>query len=187
MSGEDKRPPRQTFVYASEQRRDAMRVVTTVLALAVSLVMVGKLMAADKACPATKPQRHAMAGPWDVVKDLNLTSDQKTAVEALKKEYGPKLKEVHQKVEGILTPEQKKARAEALKAANAAGKKGPDLHKAVVAAVKLTDDQKSQMDAARKDVQALQKEVRGKLMAILTPEQKNQLKQQMQKHREHKA
>ena len=77
-----------------------MRIVASVLALAVALTIVGKLAADDdKACPTTKPHHHAMRTPWDVLKGLNLTDDQKAKVKELHKEF-------HEKLLAILTPEQ---------------------------------------------------------------------------------
>jgi Spy/CpxP family protein refolding chaperone len=149
-----------------------MRIVAGVLALAVALTIVGKLSAADdKACPTTKPQHHAMGTPWDVLKGLKLTDDQKAKVKEFRKEYEPKFKAA---ADSILTTEQKEARADAVKAAKAEGKKGPEVWKAAMEAVKLTDDQKSKMKEVMKP---LHKEVHEKLMAILTSEQKDQLKE----------
>jgi Spy/CpxP family protein refolding chaperone len=152
-----------------------MKFVAGVLALAVAFAMVGKLSADDKSCPTSKPQRHAMAGPWDLLKGLNLTDDQKAQVKALRKEYMPKFKAA---ADNILTDEQKKARDDAVKAAKAEGKKRGEVMKAAHEAVKLTDEQKTKMKEA---VKPLHKEVHEKLMAILTPEQKAQLKQKCEK------
>ena len=104
-----------------------------------------------------------------MVKGLNLTDQQKTQYEALKKEYAPKVKEATQTLENVLTPEQKKARQEAVKAAKAAGKSRKEVWKEAQAAVKLTDQQKAKLAEARKAGEALRKEIRGKVMAILTP------------------
>ena len=155
-----------------------MRIVASVLALAVALTIVGKLSAADdKACPTTKPQHHAMGMPWDILKGLNLTDEQKAKVKELRKEYGPKFKAA---ADSILTADQQKARADAVKAAKAEGKKGQEVGKAAMEAVKLTDDQKAKLKEVMKP---LHKEVHEKLMAILTPEQKVQLKQKCEKHK----
>ena len=148
-----------------------MRIIASVLALAVALTIVGKLSAEDKACPTTKPQHHTMGMPWDCLKGLNLTDDQKAKVKDLRKEYGPKFKAA---ADSILTADQKKAREDAVKAAKAEGKKGPEVGKAAMQAVKLTEDQKAKMKEVMKP---LHKEVHEKLMAILTSEQKEQLKQ----------
>ncbi len=106
---------------------------------------------------------------------LKLTDDQKAQVKELRKEYGPKFKAA---ADSILTAEQKKARADAVKAAKAEGKKGREVMKAAHEAVKLTDEQKAKIKEAMKP---LHKEVREKIMAILTPEQKAQLKQKCEK------
>jgi Spy/CpxP family protein refolding chaperone len=149
-----------------------MRIVASVLALAVALTIVGKLSADDdKACPTTKPQHHSMGMPWDVLKGLNLTDDQKAQVKELRKEYGAKFKAA---ADSVLTADQQKARADAVKAAKAEGKKGPEVGKAAMEAVKLTNDQKAKM---KEVMNPLHKEVHEKLMAILTSVQKEQLKE----------
>ena len=181
----------------SEQRRLAMRVVNTVLALAVSLMIVGNLSAAEeKTRPESKHPRHPgmerpMMERWDMfpedmLKGLNLTDDQKAKLGELKKEYGPKFKEEATKRESLLTDEQKKAREEAVKAAKAAGEKTRDSWKDVKNAVKLTDEQKTKMAELRKETEVLHKEVREKITALLTPEQKAQLKEKREQRREHK-
>jgi Spy/CpxP family protein refolding chaperone len=158
-----------------------MRVVSTVLALAVSLAIASSLFAQDKEKKAPREGR-GRGGAMDridgMVRNLNLTDDQKAKLEEIKKEYAPKFKEAAEKSEGILTPEQKTARKEAMKAAREAGKRGPEVRKEIEAAMKLTDEQKAKMADARKAMEALQKEVRGKVMEILTPEQKAKLEQQ---------
>ncbi|MGO8744995.1 MAG: YfdX family protein [Thermoguttaceae bacterium] len=89
----------------------------------------------------------------------------------MKKDFAPKLaaaaKDLH-----VLTPEQKKACA----AARAAGKTGEEIDQAVDAAVKLTDEQKAKLAAAKKEISALHKDLRQKVLAVLTPEQQKQLK-----------
>jgi Spy/CpxP family protein refolding chaperone len=159
-----------------------MKVVSTLLALAVALTIVGKL-AADDTAPAKPKHPAAAPSPFDVLKGLNLTDEQKAKVHDLKKEYGPKLKEAHQKVECILTADQKKAREEAMKEAKAAGKKRQEVWKAAEAAVKLTEDQKTQMKEAREGMHTLGKEIHEKINAILTPEQQEQLKKKLEKHK----
>jgi Spy/CpxP family protein refolding chaperone len=171
-----------------------MRTVSTVLALAVSLMIVGNLSAADekKGPEGRHPRGPAMERgdlfPAEMlIKGLNLTDDQKAKFEALKKEYGPKLKESWQKADSVLTADQKKAREEAVKAAKAADKKGPEVWKDAHAAVKLTDEQKAKMAEIQKEGQALRKEVHEKVMALLTPEQQEQLKKAREHRREHRS
>jgi Spy/CpxP family protein refolding chaperone len=156
-----------------------MRVVSILLALVMSLVMVGKLSAAEE---KQRPEgRHSGGMPavdqLDRVKGLNLTDDQKTKLADLKKEYGPKCEGARKKFEASLTEDQKKAQREAMKAARDAHKRGPDAWKAAQEAMKLTDDQK----ALQANVEALGKEVKEKVDSILTTEQKELLKKGMER------
>ena len=158
-----------------------MKTVSAVLTLAVSLMLVGNLLAADE----KKPREHRggpgrgmmMPGPFDVLKGLNLTDEQKAKVDELKKSVEPKLKDAMKKYNGSLTDDQKKAREEAMKAAREA-KKRPSM-KDIEAAMKLTDEQK----ANKAEIEAVMKDAREKIMAILTPEQKDQLKKKMEGRR----
>ena len=148
-----------------------MRSVVGMLALATALTMVGRLWA-DETCPASKPghhEHHAM-GFCHMLKGLSLSDDQKAKLKALKEEYKPKFKAA---ADSILTADQQKARDEAVKAAKAEGKKGPEVWKAARHAVKLTDEQKAKFHEAMKP---LHKELHEKVMALLTTEQKEQLK-----------
>ena len=83
----------------------------------------------------------------------------------LRKEYEPKLKGARDKMESILTDDQKRARAEAFNAAQAAGKGWADAGSAGQAAMKLTDEQKAKMSDAQKEMRALYKEFDGKFRA----------------------
>ena len=119
--------------------------------------------------------RPAATSPLPFLKGLNLSDEQKTKLAALKTEYQPKLNDCNL-FESILTPEQKKARSEAAKAAKAAGKSPKEIQAAVSAAVTLTADQKAKLAEARTQRAAVYKEFREKIMAVLTPEQQEQLK-----------
>ena len=142
------------------------------LALACSLVL-----AADKAekKPEKKPASPA-AAVFAVPKKVTLTAEQQTKVDELRKDLEPKLAEAMQKLDSILTAEQKAARETAARDAKAAGKKGKELSEALNAAVKLTDEQKAQMDTSRKEVAELTKKAKTALMELLTDEQKAELK-----------
>jgi len=149
------------------------RVVLTLgmmLALAVPLLAAPKQAAEKKAppCPAAQLVDRLTEG-------MTLNDQQKTKLDELKKEYGPKLMEAR-KGQDVLTPEQKKAQAQAIKEAREAGKKGVELREAGAAAVKLTDEQKAKMAEVRKLLMPLEKELREKAMAFFTDEQKEQIK-----------
>lgn len=163
-----------------------MKAVTTMLALAVSLVIVGNLSAAEeKRAPEGRHPHQATMDRWAMLQGVNLTDDQKAKVEAVKQEYGAKFKEDRGKIDSILTEAQRKARDEAVKAARAAGKRGEEVWTAAKAAVTLTDEQKAKMAEVRKGGEALRKEAHEKIMAILTTEQKEQLKKSHEGMRGH--
>ena len=153
-----------------------MRTARIALALVVALLITCPVLAAGKKCAAKKAAACPAAQLVDkMVQGLTLTDAQKASLADVKKEYGPKLVAAIKKMD-VKTPEQKKAGAEAAKEAKAAGKKGKEVAQAVAAAVTLTDAQKTQLADAKKAKGALEKDLRKKVLAALTPEQKQELK-----------
>jgi len=165
-----------------------MRTVRTVLVLAIALAIAAPALAQKKERPPREkkaPKCPAMAMMERMSENLNLTPDQKAKIEAIAKEFGPKMAEAQKKTD-VLTPEQKKAMQDAGKAAKEAGKKGKEARDAVDAAVKITDDQKAKMNEARKELGVIQKEMREQFMTVLTPEQKEQFKPKKREKKEKK-
>lgn len=156
-----------------------MRLVRLALVAVVSLCLVGNVaMAQEKKHRGPKKPdiSKMMFARWDeMLKAVDLTVEQKTKWEALKKEYGPKIKDMFDKRDNILTAEQKKAIEEAAKAAQEAGKTGPEIGQAAQEAAKITDEQKAKFDKWQKGFETLRKEFRDKLMGLLTAEQKEML------------
>lgn len=109
-------------------------------------------------------------------KEITLTDDQKTKLEAIKTEHGAKLSELTKKLDDTLTDDQKKARKEAGDKARADGKKGKDRQAAVDEALKLTDDQKKAQDAIKPELTKLQGTIREKIHGLLTDDQKTHYK-----------
>ena len=142
--------------------------ITILSACLLTVAFVAPAVAADK----KKKTPVAVKVP----KSIELTADQKTKVEALNKEFGPKLAECRKKAASIITADQKKAKAEAMKKAKADGKKGKELRAAVNAAVAITADQKAQQAECKKATSALQKQIRTQFAALLTDEQKAKIK-----------
>jgi Spy/CpxP family protein refolding chaperone len=153
-----------------------LKAVSTVLALVVSLVVVGSLFAQERTRSEGRRGGQSILERIEKVKGLNLTDEQKTKLAELKKEYAPKLKELAAKREGVTTAEQKKAREEAMKAAKAAGKDRREVAEAGRAAVTLTDEQKAKMAEVRKAAGELNKEIGEKVTKLLTPAQQEVLK-----------
>ncbi|HUE73931.1 MAG TPA: hypothetical protein VMP01_23830 [Pirellulaceae bacterium] len=92
-----------------------------------------------------------------------LTPEQSAKAEQIEKEYAAKLSEAATTINAILTAERRKAQAEAAARALDA---------------LLSDQEKADLKAAQESLAALQDELRGKFVELLTDEQKSQLKQQ---------
>jgi Spy/CpxP family protein refolding chaperone len=80
------------------------------------------------------------------------------------------------KAADVLTPEQKKAGEAAAKAAKDAGKDKKEIQQAREEALKITAEQKTKQADLRKQLGAIQKDIREKVMGVLTPEQQEQIK-----------
>ncbi|WP_425618849.1 hypothetical protein NA78x_002565 [Anatilimnocola sp. NA78] len=106
------------------------------------------------------------------LESAELTADQKAKYEVIAKEHAPKLKAAQDKVNALLTPEQIKARNEAMKANKQAGTKGKAAQEAVDAALKLTDDQKKAKADADKELRDVQGAFSKAVAGILTDAQK---------------
>jgi Spy/CpxP family protein refolding chaperone len=164
-----------------------MKVLTSVFAVALALLATGKLLAADPPTPdSSAPKRGPRLGPGggglDFLKGLDLTDDQKAKLGDLMKEFRPKFKETSAKMAGIYTDEQKAAIKEAVQKARADGKNFQEIRKAVEDAVKPTPEQETKLKEARKEIESVQKELREKVMAILTPEQKEKVEKKIKEH-----
>jgi len=131
-------------------------------------------MAADDAKKKSKKGKRPVAGQrqlnaaFSAPKGIELSADQQAKIAEIKKAYSSKLSAAFTKFSGSLSAEQKKSRADAFKAAKESGTKGKEQKKAIAAALKLTDEQK----ASQKAIGTLRKEIRGKVLAVLTAEQK---------------
>jgi Spy/CpxP family protein refolding chaperone len=151
-----------------------MKIVRTLVVLVVALLLAVPGLAAEKKAKSKTPPCPAAQRVERIVHGLTLTAEQTAKLDELKKEYGPKLADAIKKSE-VMTPEMKKARDEAAKTAKAAGKKGKELNAAIDAAGTLTADQKAQASQAKKQISALEKELREKVVAQLTAEQKEKI------------
>jgi Spy/CpxP family protein refolding chaperone len=153
-----------------------LRVASIALAVVASLVFVDSLSAQQNRRGQGRRGGSSVIDRVERTKDLNLTDDQKAKLSGLKKEYAPKLKELSGTLDKVLTADQKKARDEAIKAARASGKRGPEVRESIQAAMKLTDAQKTKLADGRKAMQKLNKEISDKVNKLLTPEQQEVLK-----------
>ena len=144
------------------------KIITILTACVLTASFVAPAVAADKKKKAPVAIK--------VPKSIELTAEQKTKLDALNKEFGPKLAECRKKQASIITADQKKASKEAMKKAKADGKKGKELRAAVNAALAITADQKTKQTETKKAMAALNKEIKTQFAALLTDEQKAKLK-----------
>ena len=152
------------------------RTVRTLLVLALVTLIATPVLAADKEKKKKKKKgRRARVVLLRIPKSIGLSDEQKKQVAAINKEFGPKLSEVGKKLREVLTPEQRKARAEAVKSARAAGKKGKEFRQAVNSAVTLSAEQKKQLAELRKARRAILQQAQAKFVDLLTDEQKKKL------------
>jgi Spy/CpxP family protein refolding chaperone len=144
------------------------RFASVVLSVMLAAVVAMPLLADDE---AKKPKRKPKKRPDPAVSILarlekaELTDEQVAKV----KELATKLAEVAKPPK--VTPEQRKAMAEAMKKAKVEGMTREEMQKLRESVLKLTDEQKAAMKKAQEARAAVMKEI----MAMLTPEQKKNL------------
>ncbi len=105
------------------------------------------------------------------LKKADLTEEQQKQLQELVAKYGKQIKELQATAK--LSGDQRKARAKAVKEANEKGLKGKQRREFVAEAMGMTDAQKEAMEKLAK----LQAELRKEAMSILTPQQKQKLRQ----------
>jgi len=125
------------------------------------------------------PQRQQAA--FDQVftlRGIEFSPSQQAQVAELRKKYTPQLIEIQKNYGGILTDEQRQAQREAFRAARETGKQDAEVRKAVEAAIKLTDEQKEKQAQIQKERAELFAKIQEELRAVLTDEQRKQLRPQ---------
>ena len=101
------------------------------------------------------------------LQELDLSDAQIAQIEAVRKECRPELAKAMEGLRGLLTPEQRKAREEALASGT--------THREVLAALKLTPEQKEKVADACKDCCAAIKGELEKIRDVLTAQEKEKL------------
>lgn len=147
-----------------------------VLAFALVAIVAGSAWGQDAEKKKKGPaRRQVIAAVVKKVEAAGLTEEQKTNVNAIADEYGPKYIEQDVRLTASLSKEQKKARKEAQAKVKTDGLKGKQAADAVAAAVKLTDDQKKLESEIKEAQKKLTEELTTAVMNVLTPEQKEKL------------
>jgi len=111
------------------------------------------------------------------LQELDLSDAQIAQIQAIRKECRPEVAKALEGLKGTLTPEQRKAREEAL----ASGKK----HREVLAALNLTPEQKEKVGVACKECCASIKGELEKLTGALTAQEKEKLSDLRDERKEH--
>ena len=111
------------------------------------------------------------------LQELDLSDAQIAQIEAIRKECRPEVAKALEGLKGTLTPEQRKAREEAL----ASGKK----HREVLAALKLTPEQKEKVVAACKECCTAIKGELEKISEALSAQEKEKLADLKDERKEH--
>ena len=149
------------------------------LSLSLAALLVSPALAEDAKPKKNKPNAARKEPPAvQLPKEITLTEEQKTKVAELEKEYAPKMKELREKHDKIMTEEQKKARQEVMKEAREKakeGKKGKELAQAIKDAMKLSEEKQKEYDETDKKIVALRQEILEKVKPLLTDEQKEKL------------
>src|SRR5262249_32980050 len=109
--------------------------------------------------------------------EFDLTGAEMEKIAEIRKEYRPKIVKAMEGLHGLLSAEQQTAREEGLKA----GKKRTE----VLASLKLTDAQKTKVEAVCKEVGTLVRAEMEKIRDVLTESQKATLQEFSKERREH--
>lgn len=151
------------------------------LSLSLAAFLLSPVMAEDAKAKKAKPNARKEQPAVQLPKEITLTDEQKTKVAELEKEYAPKMKELREKLDKVMTEEQKKARLDVMKEArekakdNKEAKRGKELAQAIKDAMKLSEEQQKSYDETDKKIVALRQEILEKVKPLLTDEQKEKL------------
>jgi Spy/CpxP family protein refolding chaperone len=159
--------------------RTARLILVPTLAMLIGVSLTAQEKSERKRVKLT-PMTQAMmrmAKMWETLKELDLTEDQDAKLKGIRDETAPKMKAIMDKLGEIVTDEQKKAVEAAAKKAREDGKTGPAFFAAVQSAVDLTDEQQQKMNKLTPEVQAVQRQMMKSITSMLTPEQKEKMKQ----------
>jgi activator of HSP90 ATPase len=166
-----------------------MKRVRILLALTIML-MIAMPVAAAQQQEQKKKRRAGQLSPTARVmmtmtklrsawKELDLTEEQEAKAAKVREELRPKMKQVFEKLQEILTDEQTEAIKEAAEKARAAGKKDRALFQAIESSIKLTDEQQEKKAKVDKQLLKLQRQMMRQLRGLLTPEQQETLAKKM--------
>ncbi len=157
-----------------------------VLVLAIAVPVMAQEKAKGKRGErqaGAKGRQQAQILPKQLLEGLELSDEQKAKLATIEKEMKAPVTEARTALSDLLTDEQKQARRKAMTEAKEAGKKPQEVQKAVLAALKLTEEQQEKVAKVKAKQAEIQKKLRDKVMEILTPEQRKAVEEEMKKAR----
>src|SRR5207245_2944698 len=142
------------------------------VALVCSVAVVG-FSSTAMAAKAKKNSRGAdpAASIKKKLTKADLPVDAKSKATRVIDEHASQLKEAQGKVDAVLSSDQKESRQQAQKNAKAAGKKTKEAQAEIASALKLTDEQKTKLANAERELQAAQASLTKDLKGVLTTDQ----------------
>ena len=154
-----------------------------VLAIATSVMAQDKAKGKREGKGGEKAKAQVQVLPKALLEGLELSDEQKVKLEEIAKEMKAPVVEARKAMDSLLTDEQKEARKAAQAKAKEEGKTPREAQKAVDEALKLTPEQQEKMAKAKEKQAEVQKQIRDKVMEILTPEQRTAVEEKMKKSR----
>ncbi len=155
-----------------------------VLAIAASVMAQDKVKGKREGKQGgEKAKAQVQVLPKALLEGLELSDEQKVKLEEIAKEMKAPVVEARKAMDSLLTDEQKEARKAAQAKAKEEGKTPREAQKAVDEALKLTPEQQEKMAKAKEKQAEVQKQIRDKVMEILTPEQRTAVEEKMKKSR----
>jgi hypothetical protein len=131
------------------------------------LICISPALAAKK----NKGQRNPVEQIKKKLAAADLPSDALEKANKVVAENAPKLKEAQEKVDSVLTAEQRNAKKQARKNAKTSGKKGKQAKADIAAAVKLTPEQKTKLAAAESELKSARAAIARDLGKVLSADQ----------------
>ncbi|MEE2640515.1 MAG: hypothetical protein VX768_07815 [Planctomycetota bacterium] len=149
----------------------------TPLRLAVTLAFFGLAVGSFANTQDEKKKRQGRGGGlvrqvMSRFKTVEFSEEQKTQIKEIAKKHGAQLTEIRKEMSGLMTADQKQARAKALAAARKEGKKFAEANEIANKSIGLSEEALGKLKAVQAKNQAVQKQINEAVTALLTDGQK---------------
>jgi Spy/CpxP family protein refolding chaperone len=120
-----------------------------------------------------------VARTFSIPGGITISDEQKAGLKTVQDELGAKLTDLTEKHAALLTDERRTAREAAYKEARESGKDREATSAAINAALNMTDAEKTQLAELETSLRELHQQIRERVMALLTPEQRTELEKKI--------